>query len=214
MTDPRKTRMAGISHVIALPISAVAGLLLTLEVQDSRWRLVIGAYTLALTAMFVTSVLYHPVKWTPAARARMRKIDRAAIFLLVGGTVLPLAVYSGQDQLVAPVLAATILGILFAIAFPGAPKVLSVVAFGAVGSVGAFAMPNVAATLGSGAVWLAVAACALYLAGAVVYAVERPNPLPGTFGYHDVFHLFVIAAAATSFLDVALFVLPVARTVT
>jgi hemolysin III len=63
-------------------------------------------------------------------------------------------------------------------------------------------------------VWLAVAACALYLAGAVVYAVERPNPLPGTFGYHDVFHLFVIAAAATSFLDVALFVLPVARTVT
>lgn len=97
-----RTRMAGISHLVALPISAAAGVLLILAVPDSRWRLVIGAYTIALTAMFATSVLYHRVRWTPAARARMRTIDRGAIFLLIGGSILPLAVYSGQGSLWPP----------------------------------------------------------------------------------------------------------------
>lgn len=104
-------------------------------------------------------------------------------------------------------IAASTLGVLFNVVWPSAPKAVSVVAFAAVGSIGAFAMPGVAATLGSGSVWLACATACLYLVGAVVYALERPDPVPGIFGYHDVFHLFVIAAATTSFLNVALFVL-------
>jgi len=130
---------------------------------------------------------------------------------MIGTTLLPLALYSRQDVVAVVICAATAVGILFAFAWPGAPKPVSVAVFFAVGLSGAAAMPGVAAVLGVGSVLLVLATALLYATGAVIYALERPNPVPEVFGFHDVFHLFVVVAAAVAYVNILLFVVPVAQ---
>jgi hemolysin III len=134
------------------------------------------------------------------------------IFLLIAGTTTPfcLLVLSGTlaDALLVAVWAGAAAGIVVGLIWVEAPKWVSTIVYLAVGWIGALGFPAIVVAAGVGAGALIAVGGVLYTAGAIVYARQRPDPRPATFGYHEIFHVLVIAAAAAHFAAIALYALP------
>lgn len=210
-----KPRLRGVSHKYAFYASLLlgVGLLVWAQAHGVRATIAVAVYAGSLSALFGVSALYHRVDWASLeARQRMRRLDHTMIFLLIAGTVTPFAllVMSGPfaTALLIAVWAGALAGIAVEMIWTDSPKWLSATVYVAVGLIGAAGFPVIVAEAGIVAGILIAAGGALYCAGAVVYAVERPNPRPAVFGYHEVFHMFVIAAAAAHFAAIAFFALP------
>ena len=142
----------------------------------------------------------------------MRRLDHSMIFVLIAGTYTPFALLVLHGT-----LARTILIVVWAGAAGGtilnffwvrAPKPVTAAVYIALGWVAIAAMPQMADAIGFVGVGLILLGGVLYTAGAVIYALRRPNPIPGVFGYHEVFHALVVAAAAAHFTAVAAYALP------
>jgi hemolysin III len=142
----------------------------------------------------------------------MRRLDHSMIFVLIAGTYTPVALLALKGSLGRTLLivlwAAALGGVVFKLLWIDAPKWLFAAVYVALGFVSAAVFGQLPATIG----WLGVAGLALggllYTAGAVVYASGRPDPRPATFGYHEIFHVLVIAAAALHYAVIAFAVLP------
>ena len=162
--------------------------------------------------MFGASALYHRVMWRPRVRPWIRRLDHAMIFTLIAGTYTPfgLIVLRGnwRVSILAVVWSGAAVAILVKLAWVNAPKwVAASIAIG-LGWVGGIVMPQIVHRIGVGGTALLLVGGVAYTAGAIVYAVQRPDPVPGVFGYHEVFHAFVIAAVACQYVAVAFYVLP------
>jgi len=209
-----KPRLRGVIHGYAFPVSLFAGLLLVLLIGDTAVeRIALGVYALSLSALLGTSAVYHRVNWKrPGARLWMRRLDHSMIFLLIAGTITPFAVLvldgAYSSAVLITVWAAALAGIVVETIWVDAPKWVSAVVYVAVGSLGALAMPAIISKAGIGAGLLIAVGGILYVIGAVVYARQRPNPSPAVFGYHEIFHVLVVAAAAAHFAAVALYAGP------
>ena len=142
----------------------------------------------------------------------MRRLDHTMIFFLIAGTVTPFAllVMDGPfaTALLIAVWAGALAGTIVELVWLDAPKWVSAIVYIAVGLIGAIGFPAIVAEAGIVAGLLIAAGGALYGTGAIIYAAQRPNPSPAVFGYHEIFHVLVIAAAAVHFAAVALFALP------
>jgi hemolysin III len=164
--------------------------------------------------MFGASALYHRVTWSPRVRPWMRRLDHAGIYLLIAGSYTPVGLISLHGTLQRVVLAIVWTGaaaaILLKFAWVSAPKWLAAVIGIALGWVGVAAMPQVFHSAGVAAVTLLAVGGLAYTAGAIVYAVGRPDPVPRVFGYHEVFHALTIVAVACQYVAIAFFVLKVA----
>ncbi len=161
--------------------------------------------------MFGTSALYHryPFKST-ARRVWARRLDHSMIFLFIAGTYTPFALLA-FDGTIRWVVLATVwfgaaLGLVLNFAWIDAPQWVSALAYLAVGWVGVITIPQMFSGVGIPGSVLVMVGGALYTIGAVVYAAHWPNPFPATFGFHEIFHVLVIAAAATQFVAVTLVV--------
>jgi hemolysin III len=169
-------------------------------------------YALSLSALFGVSALYHEVTWSVPVRRWMRRLDHAMIFLLIAGTYTPLSllVLSGTLGVVVLVVvwSGALLGMALNMVWIDAPKWFSATVYILLGWVAVVALPQLVSLLGTTATILLVLGGVLYSAGAAVYALKRPNPVPAVFGYHEVFHALVIAAAMTHYVVVAFYVLP------
>jgi hemolysin III len=209
-----KPRLRGVIHGWAFPVSLLAGLLLIVFAANSGTeRLALGIYALSLSALLGTSALYHRVNWTrPAARRWMRRLDHSMIFLLIAGTVTPFALLVLDGPLATALLIAVwggaAAGTVVELIWIEAPKWVSAIVYVAVGMIGAVAFPAIIAEAGPLAGALILGGGALYIGGAVVYALGRPDPSPTVFGYHEVFHALVVAAAAAHYTAVALYAGP------
>jgi hemolysin III len=164
-------------------------------------------------ALFGASALYHRISWRSlAARRWMRRLDHSMIFLLIAGTYTPFALLVLEGALAVAILVAVWAGALAGIALQlvwiDAPKWLVALTYVVLGWVAVAAFPELVSELGVTATALVAAGGVLYTAGAVVYAARRPDPAPAVFGYHEVFHALVIAAAAIQYAVVAVYVLP------
>jgi hemolysin III len=141
----------------------------------------------------------------------MRRLDHSMIFLLIAGTVTPFALLNltgtWSTAILVAVWAGAIIGVTVEVLWTTSPKWVSAILYVAVGWIAAVAFPQIVGTAGVVAGLLIATGGILYTVGAVVYATQRPDPNPTYFGYHEVFHLLVIAAAASHFLAVALFAL-------
>jgi hemolysin III len=162
--------------------------------------------------MFGASAVYHRVDWrTPARRAWARRLDHSTIFLFIAGTYTPFALLAFEGALAQVVLvtvwAGALLGLAINLCWIDAPTWAVAIAYLAVGWVGVIATPQLFSSLGIGPALLVVVGGLLYTLGAVVYSVGRPDPIPGIFGYHEVFHVLVVAAAALQFVAVSLIVI-------
>jgi hemolysin III len=208
-----KPRLRGVSHEWAFFASLVAGAALIVAAGSPRARIAVGIYAMSLCALFGTSALYHRVNWTrPEIRRWMRRLDHSMIFVLIAGTYTPFAVLvlSGAlaDVILVVVWAGALAGSIVEMIWIEAPKWVTALIYMSLGWVGIAAFPGLLEHAGLAAVCLIGAGGLIYTAGAIVYATGRPDPDPAVFGYHEVFHVLVIAAAALHFAAVAAYALP------
>ena len=209
---PVKPKLRGVLHEYAFFVSVPCGVGLILAASGGRARLAAAIYAVAVSALLGTSALYHRVTWRPAARRWMRRLDHSMIFVLIAGTYTPVALLALKGTLASAILivlwAGALGGVVFKLVWIDAPKWLLAAVYVVLGAVSAAVLGELPAAIG----WLGVAGLGvgglLYTAGAVVYASERPNPAPAVFGYHEVFHVLVIAAAALHYAVIAFAVLP------
>ena len=209
----RKPRLRGVSHKWAFFVSLVAGSALVVAAPTPRATIAVGIYAVSLSALLGVSALYHRVDWArPSLRRWMRRLDHSMIFLLIAGTTTPFCVLvlSGAlaDALLVAVWAGAAAGIVVELIWVEAPKWVATSVYLAVGWIGALGFPAIVVAAGVGAGALIATGGLLYTAGAIVYARQRPDPRPATFGYHEIFHVLVIAAAAAHFAAIALYALP------
>jgi hemolysin III len=211
--DPlAKPRLRGVFHQYAFYVAVVAGAIAVALSDSGRELVATWIYAGALAAMFGVSALYHRVTWRSVrVRTWMRRLDHSTILLLIAGTYTPFALlaFDGAvaDAILITVWAGAAAGLLLNLAWIDAPKWLVALVFVALGWVGVVAFPQMI-DLGIAPTALIVAGGALYTLGALAYALKRPNPVPSVFGYHEVFHLLVVGAAATHFVAIAAYVLP------
>ncbi len=200
-------------HQYAFFVSLGSGALLLLLAATTRASVAVAVYAASVSGLFGVSALYHRVTWTAPARRRMRRLDHAMIFLLIAGTYTPVGLLILQGTLATTVLlvvwSGAVAGIVLELAWTRAPRWLGGVVYVALGWVAVVAMPQLFAQLGLAGGLLIVAGGLVYTAGALVYALRRPDPAPSVFGYHEVFHLLVIIAAAAHFLAIGLFAVPI-----
>lgn len=201
---PGKPRLRGVSHELAFYASLLAGAALVLLAPTTRAMVAAAIYAASLSVLYGVSALYHRIDWASAsARQWMRRLDHAAIFVAVAGTYTPicLIVLDGGHgaALLRWVWVGTALGALQTLFWIRAPRIVSVACYAGLSSLVLLDWRDVASGLGPAGVALMVSGCAVYLAGAIVYALRRPNPSPAVFGYHEIFHLAVIAASACHF---------------
>jgi hemolysin III len=210
-----KPRLRGVSHEWAFFVSLGLGVALIVAADTPKATLAVAIYAVSLSALFGTSALYHRVDWArPNVRRWMRRLDHSMIFFLIAGTYTPFAllVLDGPlaDAILAVVWIGAVAGAVVEMVWIEHPKWVAALVYISLGWVAVIPFPELWSEMGAAGTLLVAAGGLLYTAGAVVYATQRPNPNPAVFGYHEIFHLFVIAAAAAHFAAIAFFALPAA----
>ena len=208
-----KPKLRGVSHEWAFFISLGLGAALIVAAETPRATLAVAIYAVSLSALLGTSALYHRVEWSrPNARRWMRRLDHSMIFVLIAGTYTPFAllVLDGPlaDAVLAVVWVGAVIGAIIEIVWIEHPKWVAALVYISLGWVAVVAFPGLWDQMGLWGTLLVAMGGLLYTVGAVIYATQRPNPNPRVFGYHEVFHLFVIAAAAAHFAAIAFYALP------
>jgi hemolysin III len=175
----------------------------------------LAIYMTSIAALFGVSAAFHRVRWSAGARRRMRRVDHATIFIAIAGTntaVAGLALRGwAQILILALVWGGAAVGIIVRQLWLEAPKWAVAVPYVVVGWCALAVLPQLLHSLGGAGFGLLAAGGAFYTAGAIVYARKRPNPVPGVFGYHEVFHACTVVGAVLHFLVVVLYALPRAR---
>jgi len=207
-----KPRLRGVLHQWAFAVSVVAGVGLVLEAGSVRARLAVAVYALSVVGLFGTSALYHRVDWrTLAARRWMRRFDHTMIFVLIAGTYTPFSLLVLHGTLGAVILiavwCAALAGAVFKLAWIDAPGWLGATTYISIGWIAVIATPELVGRLGIPAVTALALGGILYSAGGVIHARKRPDPAPSVFGYHELFHSLVIAAAGMQYAVVAFWIL-------
>ncbi len=208
-----KPRLRGVSHEWAFFVAVVAGVILVALAPEGKPQLAAAIYAGSLALLLGTSALYHRVNWKrPGARRWMRRLDHSMIFLLIAGTLTPFALLVMQGPFATALLIAVwsgaAAGIIVELIWVDAPKWVAVIVYLSVGWIGALGFPAILIEAGIGAAALILVGGVLYTAGAIVYARQSPDPRPAVFGYHEVFHALVIAAAVSHFAAVAIYAIP------
>ncbi len=201
--------LRGVLHAVGFVVSVVVGALFVAYAPAGH---AFGAAVFAVTVslMLGTSALYHLVTWPPARRLWMRRADHAALFILIAGTLTPVALIGLHGAWRGTMLAIAWSGAALAaatkICWVGSPKWLSAVLGLALGWVALAALPELAHNEGLAPLFLLAAGGVAYTAGAVVYALRRPNPLPRVFGYHELFHALTIVGLSCHYIAIAVFI--------
>ncbi|MDP8936301.1 MAG: hemolysin III family protein [Actinomycetota bacterium] len=193
-----KPLLRGWLHAVCFVLSIPAGAVVVASASTTRARVGAVIYAIGLAAVFGVSAAYHRGRWSDAARRRMKRLDHGTIFVMIAGSYTPLCLVRGGAEGV---------GLLVA-AWGGAAVGLGLAAFGiaekpVVGMacyIGlawllAIALPELTGRMSPTEYRLLVAGGIAYTAGAILFGTHRPNPIPGIFGYHEVWHLLVVVAA-------------------
>jgi hemolysin III len=206
-----RPRLRGVFHQYAFFVSLALGAFLVAAASGAEERFSATVFATAVAAMFGVSALYHRITWRPATRRWMRRLDHAAIYLLIAGTYTPfglLALSGAWRWTVLPIVwGGSLAAIILKVAWVDGPKWVAAGIAIVLGWVGVVVLPQLWDHAGPTGVVLLAGGGLLYTAGAVVYASRRPDPVPTVFGYHELFHALVIAAAACQYAAVAIFIL-------
>ena len=206
-----KPRLRGWLHFGAAPLALVLGLVLVVLTPEEDLRAAVAVYVLTTVLLFGVSAAYHLGAGSPGINAFLRRLDHANIYLFIAGSYTPFAM-ALEDR----ALGWLILGLVWGIALIGlllpmlwmhAPRWITAGSYIALGWVAVFFLPDLYRAFGPWVVTLIGLGGVLYTIGGVVYALKRPNPSPGWFGFHELFHAFTIGAYLVQYCAVALVVL-------
>ena len=206
-----KPLLRGVLHQCAFFLSLLVGAVLvaTASSDAARWSGLV--FAASVSAMFGASALYHRGNWAPRRRLWLRRLDHAMIFLLIAGTYTPvgLMILSGAWQVIVLMVVWTGAAgaILIRLLWTDGPRWIAVAIAVALGWVAVLALPQLVRGIAPAGVALLLTGGLLYTLGSLVYARQSPNPLPAVYGFHEVFHTLVIAAAACQYVAIAFFVL-------
>ncbi|MGH8861975.1 MAG: PAQR family membrane homeostasis protein TrhA [Jatrophihabitantaceae bacterium] len=204
-----KPRLRGFLHSYAAAISIVSGAVLISVASAQRGGPAAAStsiYSVTVTLLFGISALYHRRTWSPRAHKIMKRLDHSMIYVFIAGTYTPIAVLTLSRTAAIAVLVAVWTGALFGVAlqtaWPHAPRWLTVPCYIALGWVAVFVMPQLMHNAGIAALVLIIAGGVVYTIGGVVYGIKRPNPVPGVFGFHEVFHACTLVAAVCHYIAI------------
>ena len=205
-------RLRGILHAHAAWVALAASIVLVALAPTAAARVAAVIYGAGLIALFSASALYHRWPGDPRWKPWLRRLDHSTIFVFIAASYTPigLLVLEGtlQTVVLVSVWSGAFVGVILSIAWISAPRWLQAASYMAVGWVAVVAFPELARTAGIAPFVLLAVGGALYSIGAAVYALQKPNLWPRTFGFHEVFHSLVIAAAAVHFIAMAGWVVP------
>jgi len=205
-------RLRGVSHAYAFFFAVVAAACLVILTPGGEPRMAAAVYGAGLCALFGGSALYHRWRWNPRWRPVLRRVDHSTIYLFIAASYTPVGwlVLSGTTQWIVliTVWAGAIAGVTISVAWINAPRWICALCYVALGWVAVLAFPQLHAELPMAALVLVALGGVLYTVGAIIFALGRPNPWPKVFGFHEIFHVFVILAAITHFVAMAAWIVP------
>jgi hemolysin III len=203
-----RPRMRGWLHLFAFfgSIVAAAVLIPLASALGARAGLSVALYCLTILGLFGVSALYHRRRWSPRGWKLMKRADHSMIFLFIAGTYTPFSLLAVPEPtgwwMLGIVWVGALAGVALKMAWPHAPRWVGVPIYIGLGWVAVFVLVDILQLVGVTVVVLMAAGGVLYSLGAVAYASKRPNPWPGTFGYHEVFHAMTIVAASCHYIAV------------
>jgi hemolysin III len=205
-------RLRGLLHAHAAWVAGAASVVLVALAPTGGARVAALIYGLGLIALFSASALYHRWPGDPRWKPWLQRLDHSTIFVFIAASYTPvgLLVLNGTMKTVVlvSVWAGAAAGVAMSLAWINAPRTLQAACYVALGWVAVVALPQLADRVGVAPFVLLAVGGALYSVGAAVYALQRPNLWPRTFGFHEVFHALVIAAAVVHFIAMAGWVVP------
>ena len=207
----------GLTH-LAGGLLASVGLIVLLASATRAGRVdqfvAFGIFGFSLIGLYTASALYHLLPLSPAGVTRLRRVDHMSIFLLIAGTYTPfclLALDGGwRVGLLCLVWGLALCGILLKLLWMGAPRWLSVALYLGIGWVALIPAPALFRAIPAGGMAWVLAGALVYSGGALIYGLRRPNPIPGVLGFHELWHLFVVAGSACHFWAVLGYIAPLA----
>ncbi|WP_222192301.1 PAQR family membrane homeostasis protein TrhA [Modestobacter italicus] len=203
-----RPRMRGWLHLFAFfgSIVAAAVLIPLAFVENPRAGWSVTVYCLTILGLFGISAAYHRRRWSPRGWKLMKRADHSMIFIFIAGTYTPFALLAVPEPtgwwLLGTVWLGAALGVALKMVWPTAPRWLGVPIYLALGWAAVFVLVDILQLVGVTVLVLMAVGGVLYSVGAIAYASKRPNPWPGTFGYHEVFHAMTIVAAICHYIAV------------
>src|SRR3954454_2381040 len=203
-----RPRMRGWLHLFAFLTSIVAGAVLVplAAVLGPRAGYSVAVYCLTICGLFGVSALYHRRRWSPRGWKVMKRLDHSMIFLFIAGTYTPFCLLAVDEVtgfwVLAVVWVGALAGVTLKMTWPTAPRWVGVPLYIALGWVAVFVLTDIMHIAGVASLVLLAVGGVLYTLGGFVYAVKKPNPAPGVFGYHEVFHAMTILAAICHYIAV------------
>ena len=204
--------LRGYFHLLAAG-AAIAGLVVLVLLADSARAYVGGAvFAGSLVLLYFTSGTYHTINWGRRMSSFLKRLDHSMIFVLIGGTYTPFCLLVLNDawglSMLSVIWGVAAAGILLKLIWPGAPRWFGVILYAGAGWMAVVAGAPLSDWFDFTPLLLLVLGGVLYTIGGVTYALRRPDPFPRVFGYHEVFHLLVIAGSAVHYTLVAVYLMP------
>lgn len=207
-----KPRLRGWLHTAMAPVVLAGGIVLVVLAPSPLARVAAVIYAVTSLLLFTVSAVYHRGRWSPRVLAILRRLDHSNIFLIIAGTYTPIALLAMQGgpriAVLVVVWTGAVLGVVFRIFWLSAPRWLYTPLYVGLGWVAVFVLPQILGGGGTAALILVLAGGLAYTLGGLVYALKRPRLNPRWFGFHEVFHALVIAAALAHFIAIAGWVVP------
>jgi hemolysin III len=204
--------LRGWIHLVAAVVTVIALPFVMVAAPTAGEGVALAVYMVSIAALFSVSAAFHRVRWSPGARRRMRRADHATIFIAIAGTYTAVAVLAlggwARVLILCLVWGGAAVGITLRQLWLDAPKWAVAVPYVVVGWCALAVLPQLLHSLGGAGFGLLVTGGAFYTAGAVIYARRRPDPVPGVFGYHEVFHACTVVGATLHFVVVVAYALP------
>ena len=205
-----KPTWRGRIHLVAFLISIPAGLALVLLSEGVSAHVGAAIFAVSLVGLFGVSAIYHTGNWAPEVKARLRRMDHAMIFVLIAGSYTPITLLALQPawgiSMLAIVWTVAVIGVTLALARFGALHRVGGYLYIGMGWIVVIALPAVINSLSPLELTLLIAGGVLYTVGAIALRLQRPNPRPLVFGYHEVWHGLTVAAAVCHFTLIAMLV--------
>jgi hemolysin III len=194
--------------LIWFEVSLVLGTLLVARQHGTVRTTAALIYALSVSGLFGVSALYHRGNWRPRTRSIVQRFDHLMIFVLIAGTATPVFLIAAPGTYGVTCLAVTwsltLIATVLHLIWMNAPDVLIGGTYIGLGAVAALALPQVWTNVGVGAGILIIVGGLFYIAGAIGYYRRVPDPAPTVFGYHEVFHACVCAAATCHYIAIIL----------
>lgn len=209
-----KDPVSGFSHLAGavMSVAALSVLVVLASMNATAWHIVsFSIYGSAMFLLYAASAAYHLIPLNEKGTRILKKLDHVMIFMMIAGTYTPFCLVPLRGgwgwSIFGIVWGFAVVGIFFKLFYIHAPRFLSTSIYLAMGWISIVAIyPIVKNVPAGGVVWLAAGGL-LYSIGAVIYALKKPNPWPGVFGFHEIWHIFVLAGSFCHFMVMLLYIL-------